>query len=55
MMVENGHPGVAIDEAAIRIDEDQYTRYLHQEGEQQLASDTQVCATSTFLLSNFKV
>lgn len=55
MMMENGHPGVAIDEAAIRKDEDQYTKYFHQEGEQQLASDTQVCSTSIFLLSNFKV
>ena len=55
MMMENGHPGVAIDEAAIHKGEDQYTKYFHQEGEQQLASDTQVCSTSVLLLPNFKV
>jgi len=38
LMVENGHPGVAVDEAAIG------TKYFHQQGEQQLASDTQVCS-----------
>ena len=42
MMSENGHPGVAVDEAAIRRGENPYTKYFHQQGEQQLASDTQV-------------
>ena len=42
MMMENGHPGVAVDEAAIRRGENPYTKYFHQQGEQQLASDNQV-------------
>lgn len=54
-MMENGHPGVAIDEAATQKGEDQYTKYFQQEGEQQLASDTQVRSTSILLLPDFKV
>lgn len=42
MMMENGHPGVAVDEAAIRRGENPYTKYFHQQGEQQLPSDAQV-------------
>ncbi|KAL8717355.1 MAG: hypothetical protein Q9225_005389 [Loekoesia sp. 1 TL-2023] len=41
MMMENGHPGVEIDEAAIRRGENPYTKYYQQQGEQQLPSDTQ--------------
>ena len=42
MMLENGHPGVEVDEAAIRRGENPYTKYYQQQGEQQLPSDTQV-------------
>ena len=42
MMMENGHPGVEVDEAAIRRGENPYTKYYQQQGEQQLPSDTQV-------------
>lgn len=43
MMMENGHPGVEVDEAAIRRGENPYTKYYQQQGEQQLPSDVQVC------------
>ena len=46
MMMENGHPGVEVDEAAIRRGENPYTKYYQQQGEQQLASDTQVRSTT---------
>ena len=49
LMRENGHPGVEVDEAAIRRGENPYTRYYQQQGEQQLPSDTQV-GTSTLVL-----
>lgn len=42
MMMENGHPGVEVDEAAIRRGENPYTKYYQQQGEQQLPSDIQV-------------
>ena len=42
MMMENGHPGVEVDEAAIRRGENPYTKYYQQQGEQQLPSDPQV-------------
>ena len=42
MMMTNGHPGVEIDEGAIRRGENPYTKYYQQQGEQQLPSDTQV-------------
>lgn len=42
MMMENGHPGVEVDEAAIRRGENPYTKYYQQQGEQQLPSDAQV-------------
>lgn len=42
MLMENGHPGVEVDEAAIRRGENPYTKYYQQQGEQQLPSDTQV-------------
>lgn len=42
MMMENGHPGVEVDEAAIRRGENPYTKYYQQQGEQQLPSDVQV-------------
>ena len=32
-MMENGHPGVEIDEAAIRRGENPYTKYYQQQGE----------------------
>ena len=43
LMMENGHPGVEVDDAAIRRGENPYTKYYQQQGEQQLPSDTQVC------------
>ena len=49
MMMENGHPGVEVDDAAIRRGENPYTKYYQQQGEQQLPSDTQVRQPSTFL------
>lgn len=33
MMMENGHPGVEVDEAAIRRGENPYTKYYLQQGE----------------------
>lgn len=42
MMMENGHPGVEVDEVAIRRGENPYTKYYQQQGEQQLPSDVQV-------------
>lgn len=48
MMMENGHPGVEVDEAAIRRGENPYTKYYQQQGEQQLPSDTQVSITSIY-------
>lgn len=42
MMMENGHPGVEVDEAAIRRGENPYTKYYQQQGEQQSPSDAQV-------------
>lgn len=42
MLTENGHPGVEVDEAAIRRGENPYTKYYQQQGEQLLPSDTQV-------------
>lgn len=49
MMMANGHPGVEVDDAAIRRGENPYTKYYQQQGEQQLPSDTQVCQQSPFL------
>ena len=42
LMMTNGHPGVEVDDAAIRRGENPYTKYYQQQGEQQLPSDTQV-------------
>ena len=49
MMMENGHPGVEVDEAAMRRGEDLYNKYYQQQGEQQLPSDAQVCRSSPIL------
>ena len=43
MMMENGHPGVEVDEAAIRRGENPYTKYYQQQGENPLPSGAQVC------------
>lgn len=48
LMMANGHPGVEVDEAAIRKGENPYTKYYQQQGEQQLPSDTQVHASYMF-------
>ena len=37
MALENGHPGVAIDEAAIRRGENPYTKYYQAQGEVPVA------------------
>ncbi|KAI9840866.1 MAG: hypothetical protein M1837_001245 [Sclerophora amabilis] len=41
MMMENGHPGVEVDEAAIRRGENPYTKYYQQQGEQPVPSEGQ--------------
>lgn len=46
MMLENGHPGVEIDEAAIRRGENPYTKYFQQQGEQAPPANGQVCYIS---------
>jgi pre-mRNA-processing factor 39 len=33
MVLENGHPGVEVNEAAIRKGESPYTKYYQQQGE----------------------
>jgi pre-mRNA-processing factor 39 len=38
MMLENGHPGVEVDEAAIRRGENPYTKYFQQQGENPTAT-----------------
>ena len=38
MALENGHPGVVVDEAAIRRGENPYTKYYQQQGEHPLPS-----------------
>lgn len=38
LVLENGHPGVEIDEAAIRRGENPYTKYYVQQGEQMPSS-----------------
>ena len=42
LLMENGHPGVEVDEAAIRRGENPYTKYYQQQGENPLPSGTQV-------------
>ena len=42
MLMENGHPGVEVDEAAIRRGENPYTKYYQQQGEQPLPVNAQV-------------
>ncbi|KAG8533221.1 uncharacterized protein KY384_002004 [Bacidia gigantensis] len=44
LMMTNGHPGVEVDDAAIRRGENPYTKYYQQQGEQQLPGDSQVGA-----------
>jgi pre-mRNA-processing factor 39 len=41
-MMENGHPGVEIDEVAIRKGENPYTKYYQQQGEQPVPVNGQV-------------
>lgn len=42
MMMENGHPGVEVDEAAIRRGENPYTKYYQQQGEHPLPANGMV-------------
>lgn len=42
LLMENGHPGVEVDEAAIRRGENPYTKYYQQQGEHPLPTGTQV-------------
>jgi pre-mRNA-processing factor 39 len=44
-MMENGHPGVEIDEVAIRKGENPYTKYYQQQGEQPMPVNGQVMIT----------
>ena len=48
LMMENGHPGVEIDEAAIRRGENPYTKYYQQQGEHPLPSGGQVSLSATY-------
>ena len=41
LILENGHPGVEVNEAAVRRGENIYTKYYQQQGEQP--SNGQVC------------
>jgi len=41
LMLENGHPGVEIDEAAIRRGENPYTKYFQQQGENPVPANGQ--------------
>jgi len=38
MVLENGHPGVEVNEAAIRKGENPYTKYYQQQGETPVAA-----------------
>ena len=40
MALENGHPGVEVNEAAIRRGENPYTKYYQQQGENPAGSGT---------------
>ncbi|KAF8533919.1 hypothetical protein BDD12DRAFT_758524 [Trichophaea hybrida] len=42
LMLENGHPGVEVDEAAIRRGENPYTKYFQQQGENPVPANGQV-------------
>jgi hypothetical protein len=46
-MIENGHPGVAVDEATVRKGENPYTKYHQQQGEQPVPVATPVCCLSS--------
>lgn len=46
LMMENGHPGVEIDEAAIVRGENPYTKYFQQQGEQPVPVNAQVSSNS---------
>lgn len=46
LMMENGHPGVEIDEAAIVRGENPYTKYFQQQGEQPAPANAQVSSNS---------
>jgi pre-mRNA-processing factor 39 len=41
MVLENGHPGVEVNEAAVRKGESPYTKYYQQQGENPLGSNGQ--------------
>ena len=45
LMMENGHPGVEIDEGSIRKGENPYTKYYQQQGEQPMPVNGQVMIT----------
>jgi hypothetical protein len=51
-MMENGHPGVEIDEAAIRKGENPYTKYYQQQGENPLPVNGQVNSSPEPLFRN---
>ena len=47
LMMENGHPGVEVDEAAIRRGENPYTKYYQQQGEAPVPANGQVSARTS--------
>ena len=53
LMMENGHPGVEVDEAAIRRGENPYTKYYQQQGEHPLPSGSQVSIVPIMALNAF--
>ena len=53
LMMENGHPGVEVDEAAIRRGENPYTKYYQQQGEHPLPSGNQVSIVFIVALNAF--
>ena len=53
MLMENGHPGVEVNEAAIRKGENPYTKYYQQQGEQLLPPNGSVRPTISLVLPLF--
>ena len=49
MMMENGHPGVEVDEAAIRRGENPYTKYYQQQCEAPVPANEQVSVPLGFV------
>jgi pre-mRNA-processing factor 39 len=54
LMMENGHPGVEVDEAAIRRGENPYTKYYQQQGEAPVPANGPVSVPRPLLLGTLK-